>query len=179
MGEGGEGVEMTREERLMDWMERYSQAILRACFVYLGNRQEAEDAMQDTFLKAWQAMDSFDSARGAGEKTWLMKIAVNVCHDYHRSRWFRFVDLSRALEDLPGRYLRLEPKEETLLMDVMRLPEKQKQVILLYYYQEMTMKEVAAALGIAPSTVHHRLKKAEQTLKIQLTEGGGHGNESD
>ncbi len=172
-------MEQTREARLMDWMERYSQAILRTCFVYLGRRQEAEDAMQDTFLKAWKAMDSFDAARGASEKTWLMKIAVNVCHDYHRSRWARFVDMSRSLEDLPGRYLRLEPEEETLLMDVMRLPEKQKQVILLYYYHDMTIKEAAEALGVAPSTVYQRLKKAEQTLKIKLTEGSGHENESD
>jgi RNA polymerase sigma-70 factor (ECF subfamily) len=172
-------MEQTREARLMDWMERYSQAILRTCFVYLGRRQEAEDAMQDTFLKAWKAMDSFDAARGASEKTWLMKIAVNVCHDYHRSRWARFVDMSRSLEDLPGRYLRLEPEEETLLMDVMRLPEKQKQVILLYYYHDMTIKEAAEALGVAPSTVYQRLKKAEQTLRIKLTEGSGHENESD
>ena len=135
--------------------------------------------MQDTFLKAWKAMDSFDAARGASEKTWLMKIAVNVCHDYHRSRWARFVDMSRSLEDLPGRYLRLEPEEETLLMDVMRLPEKQKQVILLYYYHDMTIKEAAEALGVAPSTVYQRLKKAEQTLRIKLTEGSGHENESD
>ncbi len=170
---------MSREERLMDWMERYSQAILRTCFIYLGRRQEAEDAMQDTFLKAWKAMDSYDSSRGASEKTWLMKIAVNVCHDYHRSRWARFIDMSRALEDLPARYLKLEPQEESLLMDVMRLPEKQKQVILLYYYQEMTMKEAAEALGVAPSTVYQRLKKAEQTLKMNLTEGSGHGKESD
>lgn len=130
-------------------------------------------------LKAWKAMDSFDAARGASEKTWLMKIAVNVCQDYHRSRWARFVDMSRSLEDLPGRYLRLEPEEETLLMDVMRLPEKQKQVILLYYYHDMTIKEAAEALGVAPSTVYQRLKKAEQTLRIKLTEGSGHENESD
>lgn len=172
-------MEMTREERLMAWMQQHGQAILRTCFVYLGNRQEAEDAMQDTFLKAWRAMDTFDANRGASEKTWLMRIAVNVCHDYHRSRWFRHMDLSRALEDLPARYLWLEPREENLLLDVMRLPEKQKQVILLYYYQEMTMKEVAEALGVATSTVHHRLKKAEQMLRISLTEGSGHENQSD
>ena len=171
--------ERAKEQRLTAWIERYSQAILRACFVYLASRQEAEDAMQDTFLKAWKAMDSFDSARGAGEKAWLMRIAVNVCHDYHRSRWFRHVDLRRALEDLPGRYVRLEPQEESLLMDVMRLPEKLKQVILLYYYQDMTMKEAAEALGVAPSTVYQRLKKAEQTLRISLTEGSGHENQSD
>lgn len=116
--------ETAKEQRFTAWMEAYSQAVLRVSFVYLATRSDAEDAMQDTFLKAWKAMDRFDSARGAGEKTWLMRIAVNVCHDYHRSRWFRHMDLSQAPEDLPGRYLRLKPREETLLMDVIRLPEK-------------------------------------------------------
>ncbi len=54
------------------------------------------------------------------------------------------------------------------MMDIMRLPAKQKQVILLYYYHEMTLREVADTLGIAPSTVHHRLKKAEALLKTVL-----------
>ena len=164
-------MDKAREQRFIGWVEEHGQAILRTCYVYLKNRQEAEDAMQDTFLKAWKAMDSYDSARGASEKTWLMRIAVNTCHDYHRSKWFRHVDPKRTPEDLPESFLALEPAEEDLLMDVMRLPEKLKQVILLYYYHDMTMKEAAEALGLAPSTVHHRLKKAEKALKITLTGG--------
>ena len=56
-------------------------------------------------------------------------------------------------------------------MDVMRLPETLKQVILLYYFQEFTLREVAEVLGISVSTAHYRLRKAEKLLKLQLTGG--------
>ena len=127
--------------------------------------------MQDTFLKAWKAMEQFEQRGGANEKTWLMRIAINVCHDYYRSKWFRKVDLTKALEDLPNRYLVVEEKDIALTMDVMRLPEKAKQVVLLHYYHEMTLREIAEVLNLAPSTVHGRLTSALKRLKVDL-EGG-------
>ena len=53
-------AETVKEQRFMQWVKAYSDAILRTCFVYLSNVQDAEDAMQDTFLKAWKAMDTFE-----------------------------------------------------------------------------------------------------------------------
>ncbi len=162
------GQEAVKKQRFEQWVRQYSQSVLRTCFIYLADKSMAEDAMQDTFLKAWKAMEQFERRNDAGEKTWLMRIAINVCRDYHRSRWFRHVDMGKTLEELPGRYLATAPEDKTLMMDIMRLPAKQKQVILLYYYHEMTLREVADTLGIAPSTVHHRLKKAEALLKTVL-----------
>lgn len=126
------------ERRLEDWMRTYGTAILRTCFVILSDAREAEDAMQDTFLRAWRAMDTFEQRNGASVKTWLMRIAINVCRDYQRKRWFRHIDMRHALEDLP---------------------------------QGMNLQETADALGISKSTVHTRLKKAEQALKLSLTGG--------
>ena len=168
-------AETEKKQRFERWVRAYSQAILRACFIYLVDKSQAEDAMQDTFLKAWESMDRFEARQNAQEKTWLMRIAINVCHDYHRARSFRYVDTSKALEDLPSRYITLPEADRSLLLDILRLPVKQKQVILLYYYQEMTLQETANALGIAVSTVHHRLKKAEKLLKTTLTGGEENG----
>ena len=61
------------ERRLEDWMRTYGTAILRTCFVILSDAREAEDAMQDTFLRAWRAMDTFEQRNGASVKTWLMR----------------------------------------------------------------------------------------------------------
>lgn len=159
-------------ERLERWVTQYGSSILRTCFVYLADKSLAEDAAQDTFLKAWAAMDRFDGSRQHSEKAWLTRIAINTCRDYHRSKWFRHVDLRNALEDLPARYLLAEDTEnEHLLLGIIRLPVKLKEVVLMYYYQGMTMQEVAAALRVSPSTVHHRLKKAEQKLRTMLTGG--------
>ena len=125
-----------RERRLEEWVARYGDAVLRMCYLTLLDMREAEDAAQETFLRAWRFMDRY---KGRGEKTWLMHIALNDCRAIHRSR----------------------------------LPEKYRQVLLLYYYQDMTLEESAAALGLSRSTAHHRLKRAEAVLRDALTGGDG------
>ena len=158
-----------REQRLEQWITQYADAILRTCFVYLRDATQAEDAMQDTFLKAWKSMEQFDKRNGHTERAWLMRIAINTCHDYHRSKWFRHVDMTKALESLPPRFGTVLPEDHSLLMDVYNLPEKYKRVILLYYYQEMTLEETAQALAVSRSAVHKRLMKAQGLLKGRLT----------
>ena len=64
------------ENRLREWISRYSDDVLRTCFVLLSDRALAEDAMQDTFMKAWKAMSQFEGRENASPKTWLMRIAV-------------------------------------------------------------------------------------------------------
>lgn len=167
-----EGKPLTeREARLEAWVHAYGTAILRTCFVCLSDVREAEDAMQETFIKAWRAMDRFEGRNGASEKTWLTHIALNVCRDVQRSRWFRHVDMRRALEDVPQTVASVLPEDRTLLLDIMQLPDKYKQPILLYYYQDMTIEETAEVLDVSKSTVHSRLRKAEQLLRLSI-EGG-------
>lgn len=162
---GNAAVPGAAQAQLEAWISQYADAILRVCFICLRDASQAEDAMQDTFLKAWKHMAQWN---GQGEKAWLMRIAVNTCHDYHRSKWFRHTDMTRALEDLPPQTLAVLPEDHDLLMDVYNLPEKEKQVILLYYYQEMTLQETAHCLNISKSTVHNRLVKAQRLLRGQL-----------
>lgn len=154
----------TQRERLERWVNTYSDAILRMCFVYLRDRQQAEDAMQDTFLKAWRHMARLSGPEG--ERAWLMRIAINTCHDYHRSRWFRHIDLRGEMEALAGS---APPEDHALIADVCALPEKYKQVLLLYYYQELTLEETAQALRISRSAAHKRLARARELLKGRLT----------
>ena len=158
-----------RERELEQWITQYADAILRTCFVYLHDVGQAEDAMQDTFLKAWKNMEQFEQRNDYTERTWLMRIAINVCHDYHRSRWFRHIDRTKTLDDLPARYGTVLPEDHSLLLDVYNLPEKYKRVILCYYYHEMTLQETAEALEISRSTVHKQLMKAQELLKGRLT----------
>ena len=159
------------QAQLEAWISQYADAILRVCFICLRDASQAEDAMQDTFLKAWKAMDGFLEQEKHSAKAWLLRIAINRCRDYQRSRWFRYVDRGKALEDLPQHYLQVEAEDRSPFLTILGLPVKQKQVILLYYYHRMPMQEVAQVLGVAVSTVHARLKKAEQALKISLTGG--------
>lgn len=160
-----------RENILAGWVRAYGTAILRTCFVCLADAREAEDAMQETFLKAWRKMDSFEHRNGAGEKTWLTHIALNVCRDMQRTRWFRHVDLRRALEDLPQGMTAALPEERELLLEIMALPDKYREPLLLYYYQDMTLDETANVLGLGRSAVYNRLRKAEKLLKLSLMGG--------
>lgn len=80
---GDAAVPGAAQQRLEQWISQYADAILHVCFIYLRDASQAEDAMQDTFIKAWKHMAQWN---GQSEKAWLMRIAVNTCRDYHRSK---------------------------------------------------------------------------------------------
>ena len=162
------------ERRLEDWMRTYGTAILRTCFVILSDAREAEDAMQDTFLRAWRAMDTFEQRNGASVKTWLMRIAVNTCKDYRRTQWLRHRSQTSPIDELPEAVLPTTNVSRELFLTVMGLPDKYKQVVLLYHYQNMTMEEVADALRVSRPAVSRRLKKAYELLRAELEGGAEH-----
>ena len=159
-----------REALLTAWVDRYSDSLLRMCFISLRDWALAEDALQETFIKAWRAMPQYEHSPIRNERAWLSRIAVNVCRDLRRTRWMRPVDAAQALEMLPPSQLAVEPEDRTLLLDILAMPEKYRQVLILYHYQRLTMREVAQVLGADVSTVHARLKKAEGMLRRELTE---------
>ena len=160
------------EHILENWVNVYSDQILRVCFLYLSDYALAEDALQDTWVKVWKALAQ-GSALPENEKAWLMSIAINTCRDYSRTAWFRHVDRRAALEELPEAILSCVQPDHSLSMTVMRLPAKNKQVVLLYFYQGLTLEETGKALGLSRSCVYRRLKKAEELLKVEWSGGKG------
>lgn len=149
-------------ERMID---NYGDKLYRMCFLYLGERQMAEDAVQDTFLKAFQHYETF---RGeASEQTWLTRIAINVCKNYRRVSWFRHVDYTVELEKVDASY-EDHIGDDTVLCEIMKLPDKYKEVILLYYYQQMNIRETADSLGISEGTVATRLRRGRERLRHAL-----------
>ena len=154
------------EARLEELVARYQTSLYRTCCLYLGDAALAEDAVQETFLKAYRALPRF---RGeSSEKTWLMRIAVNTCRDAMRSGWFRHTDRRVTPDMLPEAAAPAEAGDDALLAEVMNLPAKQREVVLLYYYQDMDTHEVAKALGIAHSSVSGRLRSARARLRAVL-----------
>lgn len=156
-----------RAQQLTQWVERYQKPLLNLCYMDLGDRVLAEDAVQETFLKAYRNAASF---RGeCSEKTWLMRIAVNTCRDMKRSAWFRHVNRRVTPDELPEGMDTASDQAALDLGDaIIRLPEAYKVVILLYYYQDMTLGEIAAIVGVTPSVVSRRIKKACAQLQNAL-----------
>lgn len=159
--------DISQEERLIRMIEQYQSSLLAMCYAYLHERELAEDAVQETFLKAYQAMDSF---RGeCKEKTWLMTIAVNVCRSMRRSAWFTHVNRSITPDEMPlGTWDHYDQEAADLAAAIQQLPDKLKEVILLYYYQELSMPEIAKIIGVSPTSVSKRIKKAHVKLQSVL-----------
>lgn len=149
-------------------IDRYGGDILRLCCLYLGDRQLAEDAFQETFVKAWRQQDTF---RGeSSEKTWLSHIAVNTCRDMLRSGWFRMMKRSEPVEHLFD-LAAPEPPDAAPVRDaVLSLPGKYREVIVLYYDQEMKIREIAQALSLPANSVSTRLRRARALLAKALCE---------
>ena len=148
----------------------HQTALLRICYIYLKDRALAEDAVQETYLKAYKGMAHF---RGeCSEKAWLMKIAINTCRDIQRSFWFRHMDRRITPELMVEKSVTPREDDCGLAMEIMCLPAKLKEILLLYYYQGMTAAEVSQTLGISKVTVSHRLKKAKERLRVALKGGG-------
>ncbi len=152
----------------------YGTALLRIAFLYLKDDHLAEDAVQETFLKAYRTHQRF---RGqSSEKTWLTSILINTCKDMLKSAWRRHTDLSATMDEaaLPTTG-DAEPDENTqLLQFVMRLPPKLMDVVILFYYQDASVKETAAALNLSQGAVRVRLNRARAELKKALNEKGVH-----
>ena len=160
----------TPEEALQRLMQAWEVPIRRMCCVYLRDEDMARDAVQETFLKAYRGLSGF---RGeSSEQTWLMRIAINTCKDMRKAAWFRYIDRRVTLEKLPDPVAETSWEGTDLMMDVMKLPPKLLDVVLLHFYQGMSVREVGAALGVPYQTVTSRLKAACARLRVQMEEGG-------
>ncbi len=157
-----------RDQRIEELIRLYQVPLLRLCYIQLQDRALAEDAVQETFLKAYKGFAEF--RRESSEKTWLVRIAVNVCRDYQRGSWLRHTDRSVTPDMLQIGETQPETEDMDLSLAVMKLPPKMREMILLYYYQDMGTEEIARTLGITQSTVSYRLKKSREKLR-KLLEG--------
>ncbi|MBQ8556556.1 MAG: sigma-70 family RNA polymerase sigma factor [Clostridia bacterium] len=147
-------------------IDTYQTVLLRLCYLYLHDRQLAEDAVQETFIKAARALGGF--RRDSSVKTWLTSIAIRTCCDMRRSFWFRHVDRRITPEMLPDAAQTVDEEDRALTMTVMQLPLKLRETVILYYYQDMNVNEIADMLGITQPTVSNRLRRAREKLRAEL-----------
>ena len=155
-----------RKEWLNSLVTRWEKPLLRLCFAFLCDTALAEDAVQETFFKAWKGADRFRA--DSSEKTWLTRIAVNTCKDLQKSAWVRNTDRSVTPDLLPEGSVPFDERDDTVTRAVLSLPPKLKDVTLLHWYQGMTLDELTRVLRLPRSTVNYRLKKAKAMLKEQL-----------
>ena len=147
-------------------VKEWQLPLLRLCYIQLHDKTLAEDAVQETFVKAFRGWAQF---RGqSSEKTWLTKIAVHTCTDMKRGAWFRHTDRRVTPEMLPEAIIQPTETNLDLALAVMNLPRKYREAIMLYYYQDMDVREIGTVLSIAQSSVSNRLKKGREMLRKAL-----------
>ena len=158
--------------RFREMVAQHETGLLRLCYGVLRDRMLAEDAVQITFEKVYRKMHTIRPEQS--EKAWLYKIAMNCCRDLRRSAWFRHVDRSVTPEVLPDTS-EDPPSAEALALHqaVQALPQKQREVVLLYYVQQFSVVEISEILGISQSSVSGRLERSRQRLRTLLSDDEG------
>ena len=159
-------TDQDKEQELLQLMAEHKTSLMRIAYMYLGDEALAEDAVQDTFIKAYTHMDRFRDE--SSKKTWLTRIIINTCKDVRKSAWFRNRARTTTLYAVPDQGKADTYSDDTVLQAVMNLSEKDKQVILLRFYQEMTVPEIAKVLRIPVATATSRLNRAKAHLRESL-----------
>ncbi len=146
-------------------IERYQKNLFAAAYNVCANAQDAEDVVQDTFLQYYSTNKQFNDEEHI--KAWLLRVAINKAKDVtRRFRWKSTVSLEDLNEDIPFE----DPEVETFFDEVMKLPEKYRVAIHLFYYEDMAVRDIADCLQISEGSVKMRLSRGRDLLKERLTE---------
>lgn len=150
------------QEDFSDKYDKYSPMLYRICILRLGNKQDAEDAMQNTFIKYYYKAPDF--ADENAEKAWLIRVAVNCCKDFQKSFWQKnTVGLDETAELTTASI-----EDAVKLIDLFELSPKNRVVLDLYYYEGYSVNEIAKILRITPNSVTSRLTRARKKLKLEM-----------
>ncbi len=142
-------------------VEKYGKMLFRICFNILANREDAEDAVQETFLKYMTNPPSFNSDEH--EKAWLIKVATNTSKNIGRFR-LRHADL--CLDDIED--IGVSPDDTGIFEAIMSLPAKYKTVLDLHYIEGYTANEISEITGVRPDAVRKRLQTGRNRLKKEM-----------
>jgi RNA polymerase sigma-70 factor (ECF subfamily) len=170
-----QGGQLAAYEELV---RRWSARVLAVCHARVRSCHTAEELAQETLLRGLRAISTLEEPAKFGP--WLCGIASRVCLDWLKSGQARQVSLDAMSDGQPGAWVAQEDEspdelvaraddERRLLAEVATLPEPFREVIMLYYYDDVTYHDVAAALGVSTATVNARLTKARAMLRERLS----------
>ncbi|SCC01049.1 sigma-70 family RNA polymerase sigma factor [Bacillus mycoides] len=164
-----------KEDLIDEIMNKYGQEILQLVYSYVNNKEVAEDLTQDIFVKCYKSLHTYKGKSNV--KTWLWRIAINHCKDYIKSWYNKKVIVTEDESTYIGS--QKESVEQTVIQNaedrrlasaVMNLPIKYREVIYLFYYEELPIKDIAIVIEVKENTIKTRLKRAKELLKKGLEE---------
>ena len=148
-----------------DAFRQYGDRVFSAAFSVAGNPEDADDAVQNTFLK-YCAYDK-EFADKEHLRAWLLRVAINEAKDQRRSFWQKH---KVSLEDYMETLAFQEPEDRSLFEAVMALPVKYRVTVHLFYYEDYSIAQMAQILHTREGTVKSQLSRGRQLLKNRLLE---------
>ena len=142
---------------------QYQAMVYRVALHQFGVLQDAEDAVQEVFLRLYTEEKLFES--GEHLRRWLIRVTLNVCRDTLKSPWRK---RRVPLDTVPDQPVFDAPEQGELYQAVMALPEKYRVTLYLFYYEELSTKEIAELLGLRQTAVTTRLSRGRELLKKRL-----------
>jgi len=148
------------EQEFNDKYYLYKNTIYGIAFSYVHNVVDADDIVQDVFLKYLNSNEIFKTLDN--EKYWLIRVTINTCKSFVKRAWKQRVELD---DDQIYKAPSDKKIEDSLFEKVYNLPHIYKEIIILYYYEELTIKDISRSLRISISAVKKRLERARNILK--------------
>lgn len=157
------------DDRFQSIVYEHNDYLLQLSYLYVKDWDTAEDIVQEVFINYWVKSEQFQAQSSL--KTYLTRMAINRCKDYLKSWRYRTQTLTNVFTEI------IRPKNQLILKDeqlivaeaVLSLPIKFREVIILYYFKELTIQNISTTLHISESTIKYRLKKAKERLKEMLS----------
>lgn len=152
-------------------MDRHLDRIHSLAWHMTGDRSQAEDIAQETFLRFWQAAPKWDEAGNATMLTWMRRVATRLCIDEKRRMRPIYTDLvPEKVDPTPGADIELVRSETSQRVQdaILKLPDRQRAALVLSYYQHQSQKDGAAILGIKEKAYESLLSRAKAALKFSL-----------
>jgi RNA polymerase sigma-70 factor, ECF subfamily len=152
----------------------HQEAIFRLAYLLLGDAHDAEDVAQDVFVRAFRALNTFDTTRSL--RPWLLRITTNLAHNHRRSVGRYMAMVKRAISASPeystnlGERTSQQWEAQTLWEAVRRLNTQEQEVVYLRYFLDLSEAEMSAALDVPPGTVKSRLHRAMRRLRSVVDE---------
>jgi len=160
-----------------DLARRWAPRIVAICHSRVRRADVADDLAQETFLRGYRALKTLSDPAKVG--SWLMGIALRAALDWLKAKERTVVPFSALGPDQPLERLLADSKEceavvaddrRRLIAEVESLPQVYRQVVMLYYYDDLTYRDLAQLLGVSPATINARLTKARVLLRERLTD---------
>ncbi len=166
---------MNKKEVLELWIDQYTQRLVRLAYTYTKDWLKAEDQVQEAFVKAFYSMDQLKNKEEPF--SWLARIVINECNSSFRKSWREVISdflPEKKQESSEDSYLR-SVQEEEIHKAVYDLPKHYSLPITLFYFEELSIQQIAEVLNLKVGTVKSRLARGRQLLSNRMKEDGDGG----